>query len=462
MYSLRRTVSVRFSLTICAALLVIALWAFLGARRVLQESLDRNIAAEAHLQIAVLSSRLPIAIQPEHEDWPSFVRQVNRFVVVRNAEGVIVQTNTPLAADLPLDRESFARARRGEVAWARQRWHDGRIRSLYRTVPAGGRADQDVLHVAASLQPLNEASREVLFLMLGTVLLGVVATVIGANWLSATTVAPVLEITEQARSIQPSGRQRITAYADIEEFAGLVEVLNDAFQRLERAYDAQRRMIADAGHDLRTPLTAMRGAVEVALRGEREPSEYRAVLTSVLEDVDYLTSISKSLALLARLEAGELPLERGDRDVGALIERATTKAQARDAERVFRYEARSDDLSAPVDGELLSIAVNHLLDNTIKHTPPGTNVRVTLQGDSEVVSIRVDDSGSGIPEADLPNLFEHFYRSDSARTRTGAAGLGLTVAAAIAHAHGGSISATRSPLGGLRVTLSVPRQTPAA
>ncbi|MDH3290618.1 MAG: HAMP domain-containing histidine kinase [Gemmatimonadota bacterium] len=461
MYSLRRTVSVRFSLTICAALLVIALWAFLGARRVLQESLDRNIAAEAHLQTAVISSRLPIAIQPEHEDWSSFVREVNRFVVVRNAEGVIVQTNTPLAADLPLDRASFERARRGGTAWAGQRWRNGRIRSFYLAVPAGGRPANDVLQVAASLQPLADASREVLFLMLGTVLLGVVATVIGANWLSATTVAPVLEITEQARSIQPSGRQRITAYADMEEFAGLVEVLNDAFQRLERAYDAQRRMIADAGHDLRTPLTAMRGAVEVALRGERKPEEYRAVLASVLEDVDYLTSISESLALLARLETGELALERGERDVGSLVERATRKTRARDAERVFRCEAGTDDLSAPVDGELLSIAVNHLLDNTVKHTPPGTDVRVTLTGNADTVGIRVDDSGPGIPDDILPNLFEHFYRTDSARTRTGAAGLGLTVAAAIAHAHGGQILADRSPLGGLRITLTLPRQTPA-
>ncbi len=461
MDSLRRTVSVRFSLTICAALLVIALWAFLGARRVLHESLDRNIAAEAHLQTAVVSSRLPIAIQSEHEDWSSFVREVNRFVVVRNAEGVIVQSNTPLAADLPLDRASFDRARREGTAWAGQRWRDGRIRSLYLAGPVGGRSDHDVLQVAASLEPLANASREVLFLMLGTVLLGVVATVIGANWLSATTVAPVLEITEQARSIQPSGRQRITAYADMEEFAGLVEVLNDAFERLERAYDAQRRMIADAGHDLRTPLTAMRGAVEIALRGERKPDEYRAVLTSVLEDVDYLTSISESLALLARLETGELALERGDRDIGSLVERATSKAQTRDPERIFRYEARSEDLSAPVDGELLSIAVNHLLDNTIKHTPPGTNVRVTLHGSPEAVAIRVDDSGSGIPDDILPNLFEHFYRIDSARTRTGAAGLGLTVAAAIAHAHGGQIAADRGPLGGLRITLTVPRQTPA-
>ena len=146
-------------------------------------------------------------------------------------------------------------------------------------------ADALVLH----LNPLQEAIREVLFLMLGTVFLGAVATAIGAGWLAQTSVMPVLEITAQARSVQPGVPRRITAHADTQEFAGLVDVLNDAFERLERAFDAQRRMITDAAHDLRTPLTAMRGEAEIALRGERTPDEYRHTLQSMLEEVDQLT-----------------------------------------------------------------------------------------------------------------------------------------------------------------------------
>jgi two-component system OmpR family sensor kinase len=457
MRSLRRTVSVRFSLTIFGALLVIALWAYLGTRRVLQESLDQNLAAAAQLEHAVLAARLPIAIQPGPDDWDSFVRRVNRFVVIRNVEGRVVETNAAIAAAVPLDRTAFRRAVRGDTAWASQEWLNETVRSIYVPAPASSREGHDVLQIAASMQPLRTATREVLFLMLGTVFLGAVATAIGAGWLAQTSVAPVLEITEQARTVTPGVDRRITAHADTEEFAGLVAVLNDAFQRLARAFEAQRRMIADAAHDLRTPLTAMQGELEVALRGTRSPEAYRDVLQSVLEEVEQLTAISESLTLLARLEAGELAIDRMQQDVVELLRETTDRAQGRDATRSFSFHGPARAATASVDARLLGIAVAQLIDNCIKHTPTGTKVRLGVDVTAQEVVITVDDSGPGMPDDTLPHLFEHFYRSDAARTRTGSVGLGLTIAAAIARAHGGEISAARSPMGGLRIALRLPR-----
>jgi two-component system OmpR family sensor kinase len=457
MYSLRRAVSVRYSLTIFGALFVIAIWAYFGTRRVLKESLDANLVASAELEAAVLASRLPIAVQPGPDTWDEFIHSVNRFVVIRSSDGSLVEANTPLATTIPVDRRSLERALQGDTAWVTQEQADGELRSYYAPAPRGSREGHAVVQVTASLHPLREATREVLFLMLGTVFLGAVATAIGAGWLAQTSVAPVQEITEQAQSIQPGAGQRITAHADTEEFTGLVDVLNDAFQRLEQAFVTQRRMIADAGHDLRTPLTAMRGEIEIALRGERRPEEYRRVLHSVLEEVDHLTSISDSLGLLARLEAGALSLERVDRDVCALVERATQKAQARDPERRFTYACATPEAAASVDSRLLEIVLNQLLDNSIKHTPAGTAVRTAIERDERHVTITVDDDGPGIPSEAIPRLFEPFYRSDAARTRTGAAGLGLTVAAAIIGAHGGVIEAAKSPMGGLRIVLRLPR-----
>lgn len=461
MYSLRRAVSVRFSLTIFGALLIIALWAYFGTRRVLKESLDSNLTAAAELEAAVLASRLPIAIQPGPDDWDSFIHSVNRFVVIRGVDGSVVQANTPLAATIAIDRRSLERAVAGDTAWVTQEEPFGELRSYYAPAPEGSRPGHDVIQVTASLHPLRAAIREVMFLMLGTVFLGAVATAIGAGWLAQTSVAPVLEITEQAKSIQPGAGRRITAHADTEEFAGLVAVLNDTLQRLERAFDAQRRMIADAGHDLRTPLTAMRGEIEVALRGNRPSEDYRRVLHSVLEEVDHLTSLSESLALLARLEGGELVLDCAERDVTSIVERATHKAQARDGTRTFAYVGGTGDGTAPIDAHLVEIAVNQLLDNAIKHTPTGTNVRTAVETDGGQVTVVVDDDGPGLPQEVLPHLFEHFYRSDASRTRTGGAGLGLTITAAIVSAHGGTVAAARSPMGGLRIVFRLP-QTPAA
>jgi signal transduction histidine kinase len=449
---------VRFSLTILGALLIIALWAYLGTRRVLRESLDHNLAAAAQLEQAVLASRLPIALQPGPDDWDSFVHSVNRFVVIRSTDGRMVETNTGLAANMPLDTAAFLRAVGGDTAWVTQKWLGGEIRSYYGPAPDRSRPGHDVVQIAASMHPLQEAIREVLFLMLGTVLLGAVATAIGAGWLAQTSVMPVLEITAQARSVQPGKARRITAHADTQEFAGLVDVLNDAFERLERAFDAQRRMITNAAHDLRTPLTAMRGEAEIALRGERTPEEYRATLRSMLEEVDQLTAISDSLILLARLEAGELVVDHTEQDVAHIAELATDKAGARDSARTFTYRGATKEGLAPVDRRLLTIGIGQLLDNVTKHTPPETQTVVTVEVTDADVTVRIDDSGPGLPDDTLPHLFEHFYRTDAARTRTGSVGLGLTITAAIVQAHSGEITARRSPMGGLQIALRLPRE----
>ncbi len=461
MYSLRRALAVRFSFTIFVALLLIALWAYLGARRILREALDRNLAAAAQLEAAVLASRLPIAIHHDPMDIEQFTETVNRFIAVRDSNASILEANTMLASDLPLDAAAFERALAGQPVWSTARWQHGELRSYYAPAPPGSRTQLAVLQVAASLGPLQATSRQVLLLMFGTVLLGTAASALGAGWLASSAVAPVEEITAQAEAVQPGAvGQQITAHADALEFAGLVRVLNRTLDRLEHAFESQRRLIADTGHDLRTPLTAMRGWLEVALRGERRAEEYRATLTNVLEEVDYLTAISESLILVARLEAGTLTPERRKVDIGNLVEGATRHACARSEGRDIRYAGPDGETTASIDSQMVTVAVSHLLDNAIKHTPTGTRIRVTVAADADQVRITVDDSGAGIAPDLLPHLFQHFYRADVARSRSGATGLGLTVVAAIVAAHRGTVRADTSPLGGLRVIVALPRVSP--
>jgi signal transduction histidine kinase len=458
MYSLRRTLAVRFSLTIFVALLLIALWAYLGAQRILREELDRGLAASAHIESDALAAGYPIAEHSEPVDVAQFIETVNRFVVVRTSLGAVVSANAPLSTSLPLDTASFARAVAGQQVWVTQEWGDHRVRCFYWAAQVRDHEQPVVIQVAASLTPLSAANREVLFLLLGTVLLGTVASWLGAGWLAGSSVDPVAEITEQAGKIGPeqTGR-RITEHADIEEFAGLIAVLNRMLDRLDRAFETQRRMIADAGHDLKTPLTAMRGELEVALRGERHPDEYRAILTSVLEEVDHLASLSNSLVFLARLDAGTLTPERIERDVAALAERAAGKARGRSGERKICFSGADHGAVAPVDAQMLGVALDHLLDNGIKHTPERSNLFLSVAADESSITVSVDDDGPGLDEESLPRLFERFYRSDGARSRGGVAGLGLTVVAAIVAAHGRTIEAARSTHGGLGITLRLPR-----
>jgi len=212
------------------------------------------------------------------------------------------------------------------------------------------------------------------------------------------------------------------------------------------------------GHDLRTPITAMRGEAEVALRHPRTPEQYERILRSLLEEIDHLATISDTLLLLARVETGELAPQRMMTDVRELVTRAVQRVRQRVTDHPVSYQPTPDGIgSAALDGRMVSLVLDHLLDNAVRHTPPETPVTVSLRADGGTACVTVEDEGPGVPDEVLPHLFERFYRGDAARGRGAGAGLGLTVAAAIVQAHGGTIAADRGRSGGLRVTVRLPR-----
>jgi signal transduction histidine kinase len=461
MQSLRRTLSVRFSFTMFVALFVIALWAFLGAHRILRQELDRGLAAVAHLESAVLAAGYELPEQPFHTGAGPFAEEVNRLVVVRAPDGRAIGGNMAIARDLPFDPAALAEAVRDEQAWATQPWRGEQFRSVYLSVSHDLPGDQRVIQVATALTPMGSAARRVFLLMLGTVALGTVAASLGAGWLSRATTAPVSEITAQAEAIA-SGTvgQRITAHAQVEEFNRLVAVLNGMLGRLDQGLLAQRRIIADVGHDLRTPITALQGEVEVTLRNPRSPEHYQQVLRSVLEETNHLATISETLLLLARIEAGELAPRRVATDVAGLAERAVHRLRQRITDHPTTFVPPAADLgAAEMDPAMVGLVLDHLLDNAVRHTPAGTPVRVELGSANGTVDLTVADAGPGVPPEMLDHMFERFYRGDTARGR-GGTGLGLTVAAAIVQAHGGSMHAAQGTPSGLHVTVRLPRHAP--
>jgi signal transduction histidine kinase len=461
MRSLRRALAVRLSLTIFLALLLISLWAFLGTHYSLSRQLDESLKSTLQLEAAMLAARIPIGVQPSSNDLDTYIRQVNRFVTVRDSSGVVQSANSPFALNVPVDRESFTRAATGEQRLSTQMWGSRRIRSLYAPVPINGQEGVAVIQVAASLGPLVEVERRIFFLMLGTVLLGTAATIVGAGWLAGLAVAPIAAVTAQAEEITPGVvGNRITAHADVAEFKGLVGVLNRMLERLQGALQQQRRIIADLGHDLRTPLTAMHGELEVALRNDRSSEQYRAVLESCLEEVEHLSSIAEALVLLARIEAGELKPELTETDLSLLAEDAANRVRSRAEGRDITVQgAPVDSAVAPADRKMIGLVLDHLLYNAVQHTPEGTHIVLTVYTGEGRAILSVEDSGRGIPDDVLPHLFERLYRTDQARTRSAGAGLGLTISAAIVDAHGGLIRASRSDLGGLKVSLRLPLTT---
>jgi signal transduction histidine kinase len=456
-FSLQRTLAVRFSLTMLAALLGLALWGYLGIRDTLMEQLDQSLRSSARLQVDNLAA---LGSLPVHKSaaLTRFIEDVNRFVVIRDSAGRILTSNTELAHDLPLEATAFRESWQGRGTLVTQPWHGHDFRSIYLPVPRTDRTEAAVVQVGASLIPLEASLSTVLLRMVGTVLLMTIATAIGAGWLAASAVAPMHQITAQARAITGEvAGQRITAHADVSEFYGLTEVLNAMVARLERASQWHRRMIRDLGHDLRTPVTAMRAGVEVALWTERSPDDYRRILASTLEEIDRLSLICDALVLLGRLQAGEVKLDLTDMDARKLAGKLVAEVQGGLVAHTLTLTVSPEPVLIRADSRLMRMVLEQLLDNARRYTPPSSRIEVRVQAHQKEALITVEDNGPGVADDVLPHLFEPFYRNDAARAREGGPGLGLTATAAIVMLHGGMVVAQRGSGGGLRVSVTLPR-----
>jgi heavy metal sensor kinase len=250
---------------------------------------------------------------------------------------------------------------------------------------------------------------------------------------------PTLEITQQAEAIREgTPTPTITAHADIEEFTRLVQVLNAMLARLDRAFAVQRRFTADASHELRGPLTALRGELDLALKRDRSSEEYRAALTRCREEVVRLTRLATDLLTLARSEAGLAPQEQTEVDLRTVAERVTARYQAIAAEQGLRVALEGPAALVRGDPAMLERVVSNLVDNAVKHSPAGGAVHVAIQLD-DTVRLTVRDQGPGVPREHQSQLFDRFFRGPSPRRNGDSTGLGLAIAKAAAEAHGGRL-----------------------
>jgi two-component system, OmpR family, sensor histidine kinase MprB len=218
--------------------------------------------------------------------------------------------------------------------------------------------------------------------------------------------------------------------------------------RLERSQAAQRQLVADASHELRTPVTALRTNAEILLdETDLPPAQRRALLADVVDQTEELSALVADLIELAR---GDQPADAvEDVRLDGLVAEAVERAR-RHATHVA-FTAALDPVAVDGVPERLGRAVNNLLDNAAKYSPPGATVEVELRGGD----LTVRDHGPGVPPEELPHIFDRFFRATNARDHPGS-GLGLAIVKQVAARHGGSVRAASVPGGGLAVTLSLP------
>jgi heavy metal sensor kinase len=289
---------------------------------------------------------------------------------------------------------------------------------------------------------------------------------LGGYFLARKSLAPVIAMGAKAERIGASNlNERLPVPNARNELGRLARIFNELLARLDASFEQQRRFMADASHELRTPVAIVCGESEVALlRQVRSPEEYRESLTIVHDEGRRLTRVVEDLFTLARADAGQYQFVSTtfylDETVGECVRAVRSLAAQHGLE--LHYHHSEDELLFRGDEELIQRMILNLLDNAIKYTPAGGHVRVDLVRADTDYTLRITDTGTGIPAEAQPHIFERFYRVDEARSRNGetggtsGAGLGLSIAAWSARMHDGRIALDRSDKTGSTFVVTLP------
>lgn len=316
-----------------------------------------------------------------------------------------------------------------------------------------------ILQTQSSLEIMKQTLASLLVMLMSIAFLLLLLGWVGSNWVASQALAPIKALSTTAQQVsEKSLATRMPLVAPFHEFQQLAQSFNTMLERLQKVFEAQRRFVGDAAHELKTPLTAIKGNIEVALQKIRSPDEYQDTLGTIAGQIERLIQLTKSLLTLAQFTGDRPPISLKHLELDSLIrdvsEEMKVLADEKGCTLCLDMKAVPGVLA---DVGLLKQVLINLLDNAIRYTKKGGIVTLSLSSTQETVIMSVEDSGPGIAQTHLPHLFERFYRVDSSRDRqSGGAGLGLAIAKEIVEAHQGSLKVQSEVGKGTKFTLSLP------
>jgi two-component system sensor histidine kinase MprB len=434
--TLSRRVVLLTSLAVGVIALLVSVLAYLLVRHELYVRLDRTledrvVALQAEAQAEATSPRLSIVAAPDE------------LVQVLRSDGKKV---LPLyqVTSLPSGSRERAVAAGAPAITQTVRINGERMRVLTEHAGPGF-----ALQIARPVSDEDAALHRLRFALAMLGLSALFVSFVLGGWIAQTALAPVRRLTRTAEAVAATQDLSLRLDEDgRDEVARLGAAFNKMLAALERSLAAQRRLVADASHEFRTPLTSIRTNAELMARGKVRADELETVAREVVDQVDELDGlVTDVIELAVDGDAGDTRFDdvRLDSVVDAEVERIRRYAPT------IRCDVTAEPTTVHGDAERLQRAVSNILSNAVKWSPPQGIVRVTVAHGE--VSVR--DTGPGIDDADLPFVFERFYRAPSARGMPGS-GLGLAIVRHVAEAHGGTVTAANAAEGGAVITLRLP------
>lgn len=420
------------------------------------ETTAKTIAATLY-QSTVGQRQLPKFLSNDLQSW-------GRYIQVIDSRGNVREVSDALRSHpLPVSTTALVRGMKGQSTLETvTNLGEHPVRIITVPVQMGSKVPY-LVQAGASLEgvdaTLQRASAILLVLTPSVLLVGA----LGGWLLVGRSLKPVDEMTRTALEIESSSLdRRIVPPRTDDEIGRLAAAFNEMIARLDRSFRQIQQFTADASHELKTPLTTMRGEAEVALMSDLTPAEYRKVLRSIIEEVERMSAIVENLLLLARTDANAVRLRRETVAFHEIVMTVYEQMEAIARRKGVSLElAEMDEAHVEGDPLWLQQIVTNLLNNAVKYTPEGGTVSVECRETTRhlsLVTFVVSDTGVGIPPEHLPYIFDRFYRVDAGRSRdAGGSGLGLNIVKWAVEAHGGTIE-VRSAVGkGTTFTVRLPQ-----
>ena len=424
-------------------------------------SLRREFDAELTTRVAAFSAEIVPMLDHPNLGWLLSTQAgiASTPLMVRREDGTLLY-RSPAVSPLGHDWErAAATGAANRLAFQTVRDATKREQRLVNHRVRSPKGVAYVVQLMAQPASIDQGIRELATSQGFGILLVLLLATYGSAFTARRALAPIDEIIRRGREIHGHTLgERLEVAADTVELEELVQSLNQMLERLEEPVHTAHRFAANVSHEVQTPLTAMRFAIEAAQRSDRPAERYREIADDLLSEIDRLSTLIRDLRLLAMAGAGQLIARPEQFELGDVVQQCCEIARAvADSKQIDIAERIVPGLTISGSALHLRRVILNLTDNAIRYSPPGSTVTVCLEAHGGIARITVRDRGCGIGADDLPKIFEPFFRADQARAReTGGSGLGLAIADQIVRAHHGSITVESAPNEGTTFTVHVP------
>jgi two-component system OmpR family sensor kinase len=435
---------------------------FLAKR--LHESVDNSLTVSATVVATSATMRLSNSPLPGlNQLFEQFMNQgnLNKFYRIYDGSGNVGSRSKNISASqFPLSQSAYAEALEGRNSYETFKVGAQQpIRVITMPILLEGKLI-NLVQVGTSLEAVQETLRNLKIFLFTAVPSVLILAALFARFMARRALKPISRIIDTAREIGQGQElsKRIPVLKIKDELGQLALTFNEMMNRLENSFAQMRQFSSDASHELRTPLTVLKGQNELVLSKQRKLEEYQEVISSNLEEINYMSKVLEDLFVLSKSDENQINLDCKPVDLRALVEEVCKHAEVLAEEKNMKIViAFLEPTEVKGDEVRLRQMVWNVLQNGIKYTQRGGELKISLKNEDEFVLLSVQDTGIGIPEEDLPLIFNRFYRVDKARTRDeGGSGLGLSICKQIAEAHKGKIE-VESKLGvGTRFKIRLP------